>query len=70
MTIPGASIDARGTRGATFIGCNNAIELFAGMLAAKRGLEAGAVYADLKVSILPQVELIPGMVIAAVQEHG
>ena len=67
MTLPGASIEALHKRGATFILCNNALEIFSGMLAAKRGLQADAVYQDLKASILPQVELVPGMVIAVEQ---
>ena len=67
MTLPAASIEALQKRGATFIVCNNALQIFAGMLAAKRGLEAGVVYQDLKASILPGVELVPAMVIAVEQ---
>lgn len=67
MTLAPASIETLHKRGATFILCNNALQIFAGMLAAKRGLAADAVYQDLKASILPEVELVPGMVIAVEQ---
>src|SRR5688500_14835260 len=67
MSLPPASIEALQKRGATMIICNNALEIFSSLLAKKRGLEAAAVYADLKASILPGVELVPGMVIAVEQ---
>jgi intracellular sulfur oxidation DsrE/DsrF family protein len=67
MTIPGASIEALQKRGATFILCDNALTFMAGMLAAKRGLDAGAVYADLRAQTLPGVEVVPGMVVAVEQ---
>jgi len=66
-TLPNASLEALHARGATLIVCNNALQIFAGMLAAKRGLEAGDVYADLKANILPGVDLVPGMVVAVEQ---
>lgn len=69
MNIAPASIEALQKRGATMILCNNAFTIFAGMLAQKRGLDATAVYNDLKANILPGVELIPGMVIAVEQAH-
>ena len=69
MTLPQASIESLQRRGATFLLCNNALGIFAGMLAKARGLETGAVYADLKANILPGVELIPGMVVAIEQAH-
>lgn len=69
MDLPQASIEALQARGATFILCNNALTIFSGMLAQARGLEAGAVYQDLKANILPGVELIPGMVVAIEQAH-
>ena len=69
MTLPQASIETLQRRGATFILCNNALTIFAGMLAKARGLDAEAVYADLKANILPGVELIPGMVVAIGQAH-
>ena len=47
--------------------CNNALQIFAGLLAQKRGLDSQAVYEDLKANILPGVELIPGMVVAVEQ---
>lgn len=67
MQLPQASIEGLQKRGATFIVCNNALTIFAKMLAEKRGLDGDAVYADLKANILPGVELIPGMVIAVEQ---
>ena len=69
MTLPQASIETLQKRGATFILCNNALGIFAGMLAKARGLETNVVYADLKANILPGVELIPGMVVAIDQAH-
>lgn len=67
MNMPQASIESLEKRGATFILCNNALQIFAGMLAAKRGLDATVVYNDLRNNILPGVELVPGMVIAVEQ---
>ena len=67
MTLPPASIESLQKRGATFIVCNNALQIFAGMLATKRGLDSREVYEDLKANILPGVELVPAMVIAVEQ---
>ena len=67
MTLPQASIETLGKRGATFILCNNALQIFSGMLATKRGLDPKVVYDDMKENILPGVELVPGMVIAVEQ---
>jgi intracellular sulfur oxidation DsrE/DsrF family protein len=67
MTLPQASIETLQKRGATFILCNNALTIFSGLLAQKRGLDANAVYQDLKANILPEVELVPGMVVAVEQ---
>jgi hypothetical protein len=67
MTLPAASLESLHKRGATLILCNNALQIFSGLLAAKRGLDARAVYEDLKANILPGVELIPGMVVAVEQ---
>jgi hypothetical protein len=69
MEIRPASIESLQKRGANFILCNNALTIFASLLAKARGLEADAVYADLKANILPGVELIPGMVVAIEQAH-
>lgn len=69
MQMPQASIEGLQKRGATFIVCDNALTIFSGMLAKARGMDAAAVHADLKASILPGVELIPGMVIAIEQAH-
>jgi hypothetical protein len=67
MTLPAAGIESLQKRGATMILCNNALQLFSGLLAQKRGLDAGVVYEELKASILPGVELVPGMVVAVEQ---
>jgi hypothetical protein len=69
MEIRPASIESLQKRGANFILCDNALTIFSGMLAKARGLDAETVYADLKASILPGVELIPGMVVAIEQAH-
>ena len=67
MTIPAASIESLQKRGATMILCNNALGIFSNLLAQKRGLDPKVVYEDLKANILPDVELIPGMVVAIEQ---
>jgi hypothetical protein len=67
MTIPQASMESLKKRGATLILCNNALQIFSGLLAQKRGLDAKVVYEDLKANILPGVDLVPGMVIAVEQ---
>jgi intracellular sulfur oxidation DsrE/DsrF family protein len=64
MTIPAASIEALQQRGTRFIVCNNALGIFASLLANARGLAADAVAADLKANVLPGVEIVPAMVIA------
>lgn len=64
MTLPQASIEALQKRGATFIICNNALTIFSGMVARARGLDPRAVYDDMKANILPNVTLVPAMVIA------
>lgn len=68
-SFPQASIESLQKRGATFIVCNNALTIFSGLLAQARGLDAKVVYEDLKGSILPNVELVPGMVVAIEQAH-
>jgi len=67
MTLPAASVESLQKRGATFILCNNALQIFSGMVAQKRGLDPKVVYEDLKANILPGVELVPAMVIAVEQ---
>lgn len=67
MTLPQASIESLQKRGATFILCNNALSILSGLVANARGLDATAVYADMKANILPQVTLVPAMVIAIEQ---
>lgn len=69
ISLPQASIESLQKRGATFILCNNALGIFSGMLAKARGLNADAVYADLKANALPGVEVVPGMVVAIEQAH-
>ena len=65
--LQAASIEALQKRGMTGILCNNALGIFSGLVAKARGLEANAVYEDMKANILPGVELVPGMVIAIEQ---
>ncbi|MEO5800483.1 MAG: hypothetical protein ABIZ70_15810 [Gemmatimonadales bacterium] len=67
MQLPKASIESMQKRGATFLICNNALTIFAGLVAKSRGLDAAAVYADMKANILPNVTLVPGMVVAIEQ---
>jgi hypothetical protein len=67
MTIPAASVESLYKRGATFILCNNALTIFSNLLAQKRGLDPKVVYQDLKANILPEVQLVPGMVVAVEQ---
>ena len=67
MSLPSMSMEALQKRGATLILCNNALEIFSGLLAAKRGLDSKTVYEDLKANIIPGISLVPGMVIAVEQ---
>jgi intracellular sulfur oxidation DsrE/DsrF family protein len=66
-SLPAASVESLQKRGATFIICNNALTILSGMLANARGLDAKAVYDDMKGNILPGVKLVPAMVIAIEQ---
>lgn len=70
MTLPQASIESMQKRGATFIICNNALTIFSGLVAKARGLEPKIVYADMKANILPNVTLVPAMVIAIEKAQG
>lgn len=72
LTLPQASIESLQKRGATFIVCNNALTIFAGLVANARGSTPEAVLADFKANILPGVTLVPGMVVAIekAQERG
>jgi intracellular sulfur oxidation DsrE/DsrF family protein len=72
MTLPQASIEALQLRGATFIICDNALGIFASLVAKARGLDPAAVDADFKANILPGVTRVPGMVVAIqkAQEKG
>lgn len=67
LALPAAGIDALKARGTTFLVCNNALQIFAGLVAAKRGLDSKAVYEDLWANLLPTVDLVPAMVIAVEQ---
>ncbi len=67
LSLPQASIESLHARGTTMIVCNNALQIFAGLLAARRGLRAETVYEDLKANLLPQMQLVPAMVIAIEQ---
>jgi intracellular sulfur oxidation DsrE/DsrF family protein len=67
MAMAPASIEALQKRGTTFIICNNALGIFAGLVAQARGLEQAAVFEDMKAHILPGVTLVPAMVIAIEQ---
>ena len=62
--VPGSSIEALQQRGATMIICNNALGIFAGLVAKANGLEQNVVYEDMKANVLPGVQLVPAMVIA------
>ncbi len=64
MVAPPASIEALQKRGAVFLLCNNALNLWAGMLAQANKADQAAVLADLKANMLPGVVLVPGMVVA------
>jgi hypothetical protein len=67
LTLPQASLESLKKRGATLILCNNALSISASLVAQKRGLDAKVVYEDMKANILPEVDLVPGMVIAVEQ---
>lgn len=64
MTLPDASIESLQKRGTRFIVCNNALGIFATLLANAQGLESEKVLADMKANVLPGVEIVPAMVIA------
>lgn len=70
MVIPAASVEALQKRGVVFLLCNNALTIFSDFLAKARGLEAKAVYEDLKANLLPDVVLVPAMVIAIEKAQG
>lgn len=62
--IPAASIESLQKRGATFILCNNALTIYSSRVAAARNLDPAMVYEEMKANILPNVTLVPAMVIA------
>lgn len=63
-TVPPAGIEPLAARGTTFLICNNALTYFSGKVAAAHGLDAAEVYAEMRDHILPQVTLVPAMVVA------
>ncbi len=68
MTLPTASLESLHKRGATLILCNNALT----DLLQPAGRRSAAwtrrpCTQDLKANILPEVELVPGMVVAVEQ---
>jgi hypothetical protein len=64
MVAAPASIESLQKRGAVFLLCNNALNLWAGMLAQANKTDQAATLADLKANMLPGVVLVPGMVVA------
>ena len=64
MVAQPASIESLQKRGAVFLLCNNALNIWAGVLAQASKMETPAVLADLKANMLPGVVLVPGMVVA------
>lgn len=62
--IAPAGIQSLGDRGVTFLLCNNALSFYAGRVARERGLDRDEVYADMVDHILPEVTLVPAMVVA------
>jgi intracellular sulfur oxidation DsrE/DsrF family protein len=64
MVAPAASIEALQKRGALFLLCNNALNLWAGLIAQANNAQQPAVLADLKANLLPGVVIVPGMVVA------
>jgi intracellular sulfur oxidation DsrE/DsrF family protein len=64
MVAPAASIEALQKRGAVFLLCNNALNLWAGLIAQANNAQQPAVLADLKANLLPGVVIVPGMVVA------
>ncbi len=67
MVAPPASIEVLQKRGAVFLLCNNALNIWASILAQANKAETPAVLADLKANMLPGVVLVPGMVVAIQQ---
>lgn len=59
-----ASMSSLNKIGGSFLLCNNALGLFVGQLASGGAGSADAISADLKANMLPNVTLVPAMVIA------
>jgi intracellular sulfur oxidation DsrE/DsrF family protein len=64
MELPQASIESLQKRGATFIICNNALGIFANIVAQAQGIDGEELLKEFKANILPGVTIVPGMVIA------
>jgi intracellular sulfur oxidation DsrE/DsrF family protein len=62
--FPAASIEALQRRGVLFIVCSNALDLYSGIIAGARSLEAAAVNSDIRANLLPGVVVVPAMVVA------
>jgi len=62
-----ASIEALQARGVLFILCNNALQFWAGRLAAAGMGTADTIAKDLLAHVLPKVVVVPGMVVAVNQ---
>ncbi|MGQ0539884.1 MAG: hypothetical protein ACT4R6_13125 [Gemmatimonadaceae bacterium] len=67
MVAPPASIEALQKRGSIFLLCNNALTIWAGLLAQANKADQATVLADLKANMLPGVVLVPAMVVAIQQ---
>ena len=67
MVAPPASIEALQKRGCIFLLCNNALNIWAGIVAQANKAETPAVLADLQAHMLPGVILVPGMVVSIQQ---
>jgi intracellular sulfur oxidation DsrE/DsrF family protein len=66
---PESSIEALTKRGVVFLLCNNAVQRWSGRLE-KAGLGAQAdIYADLTSHALPEVTIVPNVLIAMTQAH-
>ena len=67
MVAPAASIEALQKRGTIFLLCNNALNIWAQLVAQANNSTQPAVLADLKANLLPGVIIVPGMVVAIQQ---
>lgn len=67
-----ASMESLASRGAVFLMCNNAFNLWVGRLASGGAGTPDAIAADIRANLLPGVVVVPAMVIAVevAQKHG